>query len=58
MRNQFSTEQPNRTRDLINNLLKEISFFGGADKYPTKSNEEVKRYTFECLDFHLQFVRY
>jgi len=48
MKNQFATEQPNRTRGLINNLLKEISFFVDTDKSPAKSNEEVKEILFKC----------
>jgi len=39
MENQFSTYQPNKTRDEINSLLKEINFF---DKSPSKLNAEVK----------------
>jgi len=40
MKNQFSTEQPNKTNELINSLLNEINFF---DVSPPRSNEEVKK---------------
>jgi len=43
MKNQFSTEQSNKTNELINSLLNEINFF---DKSPSRNTDEVKEILF------------
>jgi len=50
MKNKFSTELPNKTRDLIASLLKEINFF---NKSPSSPEGEVKEILFKCSDFYL-----
>jgi len=55
MKNQFSTEQPNKTKDIINSLLKELNFF---DKSPPRYTDEVnKRELFKCSCFDLLLMR-
>ena len=39
MENQFSTYQPNKTKEQIATFLKEINFFGNS---PSELNAEVK----------------
>jgi len=60
MKNKYSTEQPNKIKNLINSLLKVINFFEGTDKsLPLpKPNEEVKEILIESSSIlFLQFVR-
>jgi len=54
MENQFSTYQPNKTRDEINSLLKEINFF---DKSPSELNTQVNEILFKYPEFDLQLPR-
>jgi len=58
MKKKYSTEQPNKIKNLIYSFLKMINFFDTDESAPLPTpNDEVKEILFESSDFDLQLVR-